>query len=72
MKLRVFSYEDKAGRLADIEEARSWDYYDPGTLVVIEHQLVRSYNELLEIASRPDTRDREFLDVHLMVTLTGG
>ncbi len=72
MKLRVHSYDNRSGQMMDIEDARSWDYYDPGTLVVVEHQLVRSYGELLEIASRPEVRDREFLEVQLMVTLTGG
>jgi hypothetical protein len=33
---------------------------------------VRSYQELLEIASEDKVKDREFLDVHFMVTLTGG
>lgn len=72
MKLRVHSYESKSGQIVTIDEARSWDYYDPGTLVVAENQLIRSYSELVEVASRRDIRDREFLDVHFMTTLTGG
>lgn len=72
MKLRVHSYESKSGRIVSIDDAKDWDYYDPGTLVVAENQLVRSYSELQELVSRKDIRDREFLDVYLMTTLTGG
>ena len=72
MRLRVFSSQNKTGQIVDIEEARNWDFYDPAALVVAENQQVRSYEELLEIASRPGVEDKELLDVHLMVTLTGG
>ncbi|MBI4333812.1 MAG: hypothetical protein HY673_21330 [Chloroflexi bacterium] len=72
MKLRVYSSRNRSGDIMDMEEAREWDYYDPAALVVVENELVRSYNELLAVASRPGTRDKELLDVHLMITLTGG
>ncbi len=71
-KLRIKSSQSKTEQLIDIEEARKWDYYEPSSLVVVENQLVRSYQELLDIASRDGVKEKDVLDVHLMVTLTGG
>ena len=71
-KLRITASQDKTEQIIDIEEARNWDFFDPTALVVVENQLVRSYQELLDIASTDKHKDEEVLDVHFMVTLTGG
>jgi len=71
-KLVVKSATSKKEEVVDIEDARDWDYYDPHALVVVENQLVRSYQELLDIASSDSVKGRDILDVHFMVTLTGG
>jgi len=55
-----------------IEEAKDWNYYDPHALVVVEGQLVHCYEELIAIASKNDLKDRESLEVYLMITCTGG
>lgn len=71
-RLRVHSACEKQERLLDIEEAKDWNYYDPLALVVIEHNLVHSYDELLRIASSDNLKNKEVLDVYLMITCTGG
>ena len=71
-KLKVISACDVGEQIVGIEEARTWNYYDPHALVVVENQLVRCYDELVAIASRDDLKDRESLEVYLMITCTGG
>ena len=71
-KLRVNSACEKQERLLNIEEAKDWNYYDPLALVVIENNLVHSYDELLRIASSDNLKNKEVLDVYLMITCTGG
>ena len=46
--------------------------YGDEVLVIVEGHLVRSYEELIEIASQPDYRDRDFLEVELLLTAVGG
>ena len=71
-KLKIMSSCDHPGQLVDIEEAKDWNFYDPTALVVIENHLIQSYKELLEMASREDLKERDFLTVHFMITCTGG
>ncbi len=72
-KLKVKSASNRKEEVIDISEARNWDYFDPNALVVVEHQLVRSFDELMQIASTYKSDDRkDSLDVYLMITLTGG
>ena len=71
-KLRIMSSCADHGQTVDIEEARHWDFYDPTALVVVENHLIYSYEELLEIASTDALKDKESLDVHFMITCTGG
>lgn len=72
MKLRIKSSQNKTEQIIDIDQAREWDYYEPSSLVVVENQLVRSYQELLEIAAGDSAKGKDILDVNFMVTLTGG
>ncbi len=71
--LRVKSATNRKEEIVDISAARDWDYFDPNALVVVENQLVHSFDELLKIASSyiSDAK-KDTLDVYLMVTLTGG
>jgi len=71
-KLRVISSYDRSEQLVDIEEAKDWNFFDPTALVVVEKHLIYSYEELLELASSGGLRDKQILEVHLMITCTGG
>jgi hypothetical protein len=71
-KLRIMSSCDHPGQTVDIEEAKDWNFFDPTALVVVENHLIYSYEELLEIASTDGLKNKEILDVHLMITCTGG
>ena len=71
-KLKIISACDQEERVVDIEEAKNWNFFDPTALVVVEKQLIYSYEDLLEIAASDELKDKETLDVHLMITCTGG
>ncbi|MDP2718543.1 MAG: hypothetical protein U1D67_08080 [Dehalococcoidia bacterium] len=71
-KLRIHASGDRTEQVIDIEDARAWNYYDPTALVVVENEMVRSYGELVDIASHARFSGKDILDVHFMVTLTGG
>ena len=71
-RLKIKSSCDQQEQIVDIEEAKDWDFYDPTALVVVEKHLIYSYEELLELASTDGLKDKETLDVHFMITCTGG
>jgi len=43
-----------------------------GILVVVEGQVISSYEELAQLASRDDYKDREFLEVVLLPAISSG
>ena len=71
-RLNIKSSCNQQNQTVKIEEAKDWNFYDPLALVVVENQLIHSYEELLEIASSDAFKDKESLDVQFMITCTGG
>jgi hypothetical protein len=73
-KLRIRLPSDhEAQDVCSVEEARyrfNWGR-DP-FLVVVEGQYVRSFAELLDLASQDRFKDREFLEVEIQPLLAGG
>jgi hypothetical protein len=55
----------------DMEEAK--DRLDfKGGIITVEGQLVRSYNDLLKLANRPEHKNKKFLEVKLQLVIGGG
>lgn len=48
-----------------------WDYHDPWNLVVIEYQLVRSYDELCMVTSQERHKYKEVLEVRFVHLIVG-
>ncbi|MBM2832811.1 MAG: hypothetical protein HW414_1863 [Dehalococcoidia bacterium] len=71
-KLRLKGQTGQEEKVVDIAEARNWDYYDLQRLVVVEREMVRSYDELLSLAGSERFKDKDTLDVFFMITMTGG
>lgn len=71
-KLLLKSQDGKGDCLVEMEEAREWDFDDLTRLVVVERELIRSYEELLSLAQEERFRDKEALEVYFMMTMTGG
>ncbi len=71
-KLRIKVPFGHTESVVDIEEAELWSYDDATGLVVVENQLVRSYDELIALASRKPYQDKEILDAYFVASMTGG
>ena len=54
------------------EQARYRFTYGEDVLVIVEGQLVRSYEELSQLVSEAVYQDREFLEVELLLTSVVG
>ena len=72
-KLKVTHWIDgQASReIFDFEQA-PYFLFNYDHLVVVEGTLIRSYEELLELASQDPYKDREFLEVRLETIIGGG
>lgn len=72
-KLKVhipFGYPNED--ICELEQARYRLSYGAGVVVMVEGQVVNSYDELIQLAAQDIYRDREFLEVVLIVDLVAG
>jgi len=72
-KLKVklpFGYPDED--ICELEQAKYRFSYGDEYLVVVEGQVINSYEELAQLASRDDYKDKEFIEVVLLPALAGG
>jgi len=72
-KLKVTHWIDgQADRdVFEFEQARNFfSSYD--ILVVVEGTIVKSYEELMELAASAENRDKEFLEVRMETIIGGG
>jgi len=53
------------------EQARNF-FFSHDVLVVVEGTIVRSYEELMELAAGAEHRDKEFLEVRMETIIGGG
>ncbi len=72
-KLKVkripFGYSNE--EICDFEQAQNFSYAQ-GTFVMVEGQVVNSYEELVQLAAQDDYKDREFLEVMLVPSVDVG
>ena len=72
-KLKVkLPFGDASEDICEVEQAKYRFSYSGEVLVVVEGQVVNSHEELVELASRDDYQDKEFLEVELLPALMGG
>ena len=72
-KLKVklnFGYPNED--ICELEQAKYRFSYGGGVVVVVEGQVVNSHEELLELATHDNYKDREFLDVLLIADIPAG
>ena len=43
-----------------------------GGIILVDGQRVQSYDELVKIVKQDKYRDKEFIEVHLVLTFSGG
>ena len=74
-KLRVTTTQDSEVKIIDLEQA-GHIFSNPGAdmVVVVEKQMVNSYEELVQLASQEKYRDKEYLELTVIspVWIAGG
>jgi hypothetical protein len=70
-KLLVKVFGDPGEDICELEDAK-YLFYSASQIVVIDGQDVRSYDELVKIASQERYRDQEFIEVVQIPAITGG
>ncbi len=72
-KLKVkLPFGDASEDICELEQAKYRFTYSGEVLVVVEKQVVNSHEELVQLASRDDYKDKEFLEVELLPAIVGG
>ena len=72
-KLKVTHWMDgqASQEMIDFEQAPHLLFnYD--VVVAVEGEIIRSYDELVQMASEDRFRDRDFLEVHMETMISGG
>jgi len=66
-------FDNVADDYCDLEEARHrFDWHSDSFIIVVNEQVVSSYEELIRLASQDCYADVEFLEIQLLPTLYGG
>ncbi len=63
---------ENEGDICDLEQAKNRFDYGPETVVLVDGQVVNSYEELVQIAAQERYKDKEFLEVVLLPLIAGG
>ncbi len=73
-KLRVHPLLEPGneGDICDLEQAKHHFGYGSETIVLVDGQVVNSYEELVQIATQDRHQDKEFLEVVLLPLIVGG
>ena len=73
-KLKIQSLYGPEGEadICDLEQAKSRFIYGAETIIVVEGQVVSSYDELVELTEMEKYKDHDFLQVVLMPFIAGG
>lgn len=70
--MRAVEIWDNSAEIITLEEAKYRVDFDNYTLVVVEDKVVKSYDELVQLASQEPYKDREFLNVTLILDFPDG
>jgi len=59
-------------KMCDFEQARSFPYDSRDLTIVVEQQVIRSYEDLLKLVSHEDYKERDILNVKFLPVIVGG
>lgn len=66
-KLRVRTYpENSDDKIRDFERAKEFPFLLNDSLILVEGQVITSYDEFLQLAAQDSYRNSEFLDVVIL------
>ncbi|MFC2013346.1 hypothetical protein ACFLU8_00395 [Chloroflexota bacterium] len=73
-KLKIISTLRYNDEICDLEQAKDILFRSSGILthVVVEGQLIQSYEDLVQLISQEQYKDREFLEVRELPIMPGG
>ncbi len=63
---------DATKEMCDFDQARYFPYESRDLVIVVEGEVVRSYEEIAALAEHEDYRDKVFLDVKFLPVIAGG
>ena len=58
--------------ICELEQAKYRFNFDNEVVVVAEGQVIKSYEELVELTRREDLKEKEFIEVKLIPLILGG
>jgi hypothetical protein len=72
-KIRVESpIAGRPKKLYNLEDAKEHLRFRPGSLISVDDHIINSYEALVQLAGLEEFKDREFLDVKILVRAGGG
>lgn len=72
-KLKIqLPFGNRDDSICDLEHAKYRFNFDSEVIVVAEGQVVKSFDELLELTQREDLREKQFIEVKLFPLFSGG
>ncbi len=71
LKIRL-PFGNPSEDICDLEQAKYRFTYGGEIIVVVEGQVVNSYEQLVQLAAQDAYKDREFLEVELLPAIVGG
>ncbi len=63
---------DVTKKMCDFEQARYFPYDSRDLTIVVEQQVIRSYEDLLKLVSHEDYKERDILNVKFLPVIVGG
>ena len=72
LKVQSLSNTGAEADICEIEQAKNRFEYSYDTVILVEGQVVNSYEELVEFASQDQYKDKEFLEITLLPLIVGG
>jgi len=62
---------DVTKKMCDFEQARYFPYDSRDLTIVVEQQVIRSYEDLLKLVSHEDYKERDILNVKFLPVIVG-
>ena len=72
-KLKVQGFRsDVSEEIRDFEQARYFPFSGPGMVIVVEGEVVRDYEDIVQLVAQERYKDKEFLEVMFLPIIEGG
>ena len=69
--IKLFGYQSDSDDVCELEQAEYLLNFDGG-IIMVDGRKVHSYDELVQLASQDDYKNKEFIEVNLVLPFLGG